>query len=299
MNEICIVEGCDRQRGKRRGYCGTHYNRWTTGKDLATPIESRQPTAGFCSIEGCQRRKERRGYCDAHYARVKSGRDVNAPIREFIDKKSPCCVDGCELPRRVSKWCSAHYQRIRKGRDLTPPVRQPRFDHAPICSVDGCERPHSSHGYCSTHCDRWKRHGSTEPRKTKSALTLAYEAGDFDSLISLVFKKASIDDNGCWVWPKLHNYKYPSTMVAGRKIHRAILEAKLGAQLGTQYAHHMCANTACVNPDHLQPVTNRENIAEMLARNSYEQRIHELEEAIAELEPHHPVLNRVPVGKAS
>jgi hypothetical protein len=88
-------------------------------------------------------------------------------------------------------------------------------------------------------------------------------------------------------------------MVAGRKIHRAILEAKLGAQLGTQYAHHMCANTACVNPDHLQPVTNRENIAEMLARNSYEQRIHELEEAIAELEPHHPVLNRVPVGKAS
>ena len=73
------------------------------------------------------------------------------------------------------------------------------------------------------------------------------------------------------------------------------LEAKHEAPLGSQAAHHICANTKCVNPEHLQPVTHRDNIAEMLARHSYLKRIAELEEAIKELAPNHEVLNRVPI----
>ena len=48
--------------------------------------------------------------------------------------------------------------------------------------------------------------------------------------------------------------------------------------------HHKCANTLCVNPDHLQLSTNAENILEMNARNSYIRHIACLEKRIKELE---------------
>ncbi|MFD7017187.1 HNH endonuclease signature motif containing protein [Streptomyces sp. NPDC059928] len=41
--------------------------------------------------------------------------------------------------------------------------------------------------------------------------------------------------------------------------------------------HHKCANRACINPEHLQPVTARENTAEMLERNYYLKCIEDLE----------------------
>ncbi|MFI9580387.1 HNH endonuclease signature motif containing protein [Streptomyces sp. NPDC052236] len=47
--------------------------------------------------------------------------------------------------------------------------------------------------------------------------------------------------------------------------------------------HHKCAAPACFNPDHLQLVTQRENVAEMLERNSYIKRIQELERKVRAL----------------
>jgi hypothetical protein len=47
--------------------------------------------------------------------------------------------------------------------------------------------------------------------------------------------------------------------------------------------HHKCANTTCVNPDHLQPTSNRENMAEMMQRHHYLARIAELEAELASL----------------
>jgi hypothetical protein len=46
-----------------------------------------------------------------------------------------------------------------------------------------------------------------------------------------------------------------------------------------------------VNPDHLQPVTHRENVAEMLTRKSYLNRIEELEARLRELSPNDALLD--------
>jgi len=88
---------------------------------------------------------------------------------------------------------------------------------------------------------------------------------------------------------------YPAVTVAGRvrAVHRLVLEAHLGASLGTQPAHHICANSVCVNPLHLQAVTHRENVAEMLARTYLVRRIGELEAALALVAPHHTLLTEV------
>ena len=55
--------------------------------------------------------------------------------------------------------------------------------------------------------------------------------------------------------------------------------------------HHKCATRACVNPDHLQAVTQLENTAEMMARAAYVRRIDELERALSAVAPGHPLLS--------
>lgn len=47
---------------------------------------------------------------------------------------------------------------------------------------------------------------------------------------------------------------------------------------------------------HLEPVTHRDNTAEMLARHSYLARIAELEEALASIDAGHPLLQVIRVA---
>ncbi|WP_432279208.1 HNH endonuclease [Nocardia brasiliensis] len=106
----------------------------------------------------------------------------------------------------------------------------------------------------------------------------------------------------CHIWTRKINKGYPEFRYRAGKtnvilyIHRLVLEAKLEKPLGTMRAHHICGNSACVNPNHLQPVTERENVAEMLQRQTYLSRIRELEAALVEIEPEHPLLGVVGVG---
>jgi hypothetical protein len=125
----------------------------------------------------------------------------------------------------------------------------------------------------------------------------AFEQQDGPAMIVAIEKYVDKTSEGCWQWTRRFNGGYPLQRVGKKSylVHRLSLEAKMGAPLGSQAAHHMCANSKCVNPDHLQPVTHRENIAEMLARNAYLSRIAELESALAEVDPGNPLLRTVPV----
>ena len=129
--------------------------------------------------------------------------------------------------------------------------------------------------------------------RLKSAIDLGAE-----DVLSLLREESTIVESGCWEFDYIPSSAYPSAVIDGKvvMVHRISLEAKIGAPLGVQAAHHMCANTRCVNPEHLQPVTHRENIAEMLARNSYIRRIRELEDVIRSSDPTNPVLDRVPMA---
>lgn len=132
------------------------------------------------------------------------------------------------------------------------------------------------------------------PRDTRSPLTRALDAGDNDQILRAIEGKCQKRDE-CWEWHGRGSGGYAEYRYKGRSlaVHRVSLEAKLGLKLGKQAAHHMCANTICVNPDHLQPVSHRENIAEMLERKFYRDRIKELEAALAELTPDHELLSQI------
>ncbi len=126
--------------------------------------------------------------------------------------------------------------------------------------------------------------------KPQSKLRRAYESGDWNVFVDELRKTVSVDSRGCWLWQGKVD---PGGYAVGFKntaLHRIVLEGKHGKALGSQHGHHMCAVRRCVNPDHLQPVTHRENLAEMHARNSYLRLIEELQEALRRHEPDHPLL---------
>lgn len=84
--------------------------------------------------------------------------------------------------------------------------------------------------------------------------------------------KISVDrDTGCWVWHAARNAKgygmawWPgvssSGMVAAYRLvyHLANPDSPVRAGDGGLHLDHLCFNKACVNPDHLEPVTAEEN----------------------------------------
>ena len=136
----------------------------------------------------------------------------------------------------------------------------------------------------------------------RSALRLAIEGGASEEILAEILAMSTVTPSGCWQWARRARDGYPvfSYTVGGKNVtiraHRVALEASLGRPLGRQAAHHICANRMCVNPEHLQPISARENTAEMMQRTYYLQRIRELEDALRVADPSHPLLAEVSIS---
>lgn len=70
-------------------------------------------------------------------------------------------------------------------------------------------------------------------------------------------------ETGCWVWQRCTGRAgYGYTSVDGVRVsaHRAFYERHVGPIPEGLHIDHLCRNTSCVNPDHLEPVTCAENL---------------------------------------
>lgn len=68
---------------------------------------------------------------------------------------------------------------------------------------------------------------------------------------------------GCWIWiasEKGNGYgQFSDAEGRVRSAHRVAYELFIGAIPEGLQIDHLCRNRACVNPSHMEPVTNKEN----------------------------------------
>ena len=165
-----------------------------------------------------------------------------------------CSVNGCTNLSKVRKMCRMHYQQWL--RDNPETVR---------CSFEGCDRPVSAKGLCNSHWAQKRRHGELHPITTHETPEERFERN-----ISRDLK------TGCWNWICAGSGKfydrdsgeggYGQLRIHGKSwmAHRWAYEQKHGVRLTTEDTlDHLCRNTRCCNPDHLEKVSRSENIERM------------------------------------
>lgn len=83
-------------------------------------------------------------------------------------------------------------------------------------------------------------------------------------LIDRLIEKIDFSDD-CWCWTGAISGGYGTIGSGGKhgkvlKAHRAAYELAVGPIAPGLTLDHLCRNTRCVNPDHLEPVTHAENV---------------------------------------
>jgi HNH endonuclease len=70
-------------------------------------------------------------------------------------------------------------------------------------------------------------------------------------------------ENGCWIWTGakfVNGYGYISIKRKNRLLHRVIYEHYRNEIPHGKVIDHLCRNKLCINPDHLEVVTQRDNV---------------------------------------
>jgi hypothetical protein len=172
--------------------------------------------------------------------------------------KSTCSVEGCENAYAAKGYCGKHYNKVKRYGD--PLAEGPGRGRTGIalasreCSEPGCIKPvrSVSTGLCRGHNQLFFRTGSTDP---------------IVGTVERFKAKVQVAPSGCWEWlggrlGQNSQYGQFSMAAVGRPVvgaHRAAWELFRGPIPEGLTIDHLCRNTICVNPDHLEPVTQKVN----------------------------------------
>lgn len=153
----------------------------------------------------------------------------------------PCTVPGCDLPNHARGMCRKHYRRWAAHGSVDDWTRV----HQGPCEAEGCTRPHFARGFCKMHYQRLKKKGT---------IAIPPKSMPRHERVWLYVDKS----NSCWEWTgsRVNGYgRYKNDPA-----HRYVYELLIGPIPAGLQLDHLCRNRACVNPDHLEPVTQRENM---------------------------------------
>lgn len=118
-----------------------------------------------------------------------------------------------------------------------------------LCTIEECPKPHVAKGLCSMHYNRLRKTGTTSARRTPTTAERFWAKVDKTST--------------CWLWTGHRaEYGHATFKLDGRNTsaYRYAWEQLRGPIPDSLVLDHICRIPWCVNPDHLEPVTNGENV---------------------------------------
>lgn len=94
---------------------------------------------------------------------------------------------------------------------------------------------------------------------------------DEDLLRATIMNKCVVSPLGCWEWAGAKSYGYGMMMRDRQRlrVHRLSYELWRGPIPAGMVMRHKCDNPSCVNPSHLEPGTQAENIRDIVVRNRH------------------------------
>lgn len=125
------------------------------------------------------------------------------------------------------------------------------------CSIPDCPNPFYGRSYCQRHYQSARNHGTLPPITHPSVE---------DRFWSKVEKNGPLwNGSPCWLWTAYcdkdgYGHWTPTHGAAGKRAHRVAYEILIGPIPEGLPLDHLCRNSPCCNPNHLEPVTDRTNI---------------------------------------
>lgn len=179
-----------------------------------------------------------------------------------------CSFPGCDRPIHCQKYCDSHYRQLLRGQPLTE-IRTFHRHSGETCSVPRCNKPVRQREWCQAHYNRWWRHG--DPLAGGASPRPAHLSTD--SEIFAHFMPGNPPAEGCWDWLGAVNdsgYGYWENRTADMRhvrAHRVSYQIFKGdLPPDKPYVLHSCDRPICVQPAHLEPGTQPENIRQMVER---------------------------------
>jgi hypothetical protein len=164
-----------------------------------------------------------------------------------------CHYKECKNKRYARNLCSGHYSQWKRDIPLKP-IKLKYNQSKYKCEFSGCVNNAQAKKLCGAH---WR-----QQRLGKKLKPLVNQISVLDRLLPQVEKTTD-----CWIWKGRVSGKrgYPQISVSGKQlmVHRVMYEELVRPLSNLETLDHLCRDRKCVNPDHLEPVTLRENVQRM------------------------------------
>lgn len=119
------------------------------------------------------------------------------------------------------------------------------------CTTPECERPAIAKAMCTMHYQRMKKHGDPT-------------FSEWNRTANERFWSKVNKTDACWHWTGaasgIDGYGRARRNGGTRLVHRVAYEMLVGPIPDGMHIDHICHNRKCVRPEHLRPVTQKQNM---------------------------------------